>query len=74
MTGPGLTLNSIWWWGSSYGALENIAMTLRVVVPVRVSSMCQIDPFERYLYLIGILECIWLCKNTNKYDYDYFYK
>ena len=32
-------------------------------VPVRVPAMDQIDLFENYLYLIGILETIQLCRN-----------
>ena len=33
-----------------------------VVVPIRVQSMGQINLFENYLYLIGILETINMCK------------
>ena len=57
-----MTLNCIWWWGSSSGALENveyffIAITLGSSLK-RSGSICkgQIGLFENYQYLIGILE------------------
>ena len=51
-----MTLNSIWWWGSSFWALGNVKylfivitprFTLtRVVIFVRVLSMAQIKPIQ----------------------------
>ena len=52
-----LTLNYIWWWDFSSGDLEGTSSLLllpgslfiRVVEPVKVSSMDQIDILKKYL-------------------------
>ena len=50
-----LELLRVWWLSSPLGP--------GVVVAVRFPSMGQIDQLENYLYLIGILVIITVCKN-----------
>ena len=59
MSALGITLNCIWWWDSSAGALES-ALSLpllpgplwpRVIAPVGIPSMDQIELFNHLLYL-----------------------
>ena len=63
-----MMLNCIWWWGSSSEYVyfvEYIWLPLlpgqlcpRVVIPVSVPSMGQIDIFENYQYYGWIFEII----------------
>ena len=47
----GMTLNCIWWWGSSLGALGKNAITSRSTVS-QVLAMGQIELFNRFLRII----------------------
>ena len=69
----GMTLNCIWWWGSSFLVQLIVEYTLtlllgpgksNVVVPVRVPSKCQIHLFKNYSYFKGILNIVnWIWLN-----------
>ena len=62
----GITVNCIWWWGLCCRDLGSMKypfiailpdpLVSRVVAPVRVPSMGQIELFKSYLYSIGILD------------------
>ena len=61
----GMTLNCVWWWGSSSRDLESveypfIAITPRSIVTqsVRILSVGQMDQFENYQYQKGMLKTI----------------
>ena len=65
-----MTLNCIWWWGSSPGDLESMEYLLTAIIPrstmtwrdctYQVQSMGQTDLFKNCSYLIGILDAIYL--------------
>ena len=54
-----MTLNCIWWWGSTSEVLESVEYSFISITPMstltqsgRVLSMGQIDLIENYSYLI----------------------
>ena len=49
-----MTLNCIWRPEEFGELLLPVPLRLRVVVPLKVPSMSQIDQFKDYLYLIGL--------------------
>ena len=69
-----MTLNCIWYWGSTFGALgivDNPLLQLLpgplrpgVVVPLKVPCVSQKDLFENYLYLMGRFENKNLLRNN----------
>ena len=68
----GMTLNCIWWWGSSSGGLSLLPDQLwpRVVILVRIPSIGEIDLFKEYLYSIGS----YAKKEKKKLSRNFFYR
>ena len=55
----GITRNCIWWWGSSFGALENVdSFPSLIWLTMAVTIYVQIDRFKNDLYSIGIFGAI----------------
>ena len=74
-----MTLDYIWWWGSSSGALRNVESPLPgsfwsgITVSVEVPFMGQIDLFENYKFEIGILKTMYSGSPYFIYIYIYIY-